>query len=51
MEIGVEVDNLNVKEVPNAQASNPWLSSYGTYDAGGELMHLLWSKMEHVFSV
>ena len=51
MEVGVEIDNLNVKEVPSAQASNPWLSSYGTYDAGGELMHLSWSKMKHVFSV
>ena len=44
------VENLEVKMVPT-NATDPWLSSYGTYVCGGELMCLAWSKMKHVFSI
>ena len=46
------VENLEVKLVPpKSTGTKLWLSSYGTYDCGGELIRLAWSKMKHVFSI
>ena len=28
-----------------------WLSIYGTYDGGGELMTEAWTKLKHVFAI
>ena len=45
------VKNLEVKLVPTKTTDTKlWLFSYETYDCGGELMCLAWSKMKHVFS-
>ena len=41
---------MEVRKIPRDEASK-WLLSYGTFDAGGELMHAAWSKLSHVFSV
>ena len=41
---------MEVRKIPRDEESK-WLLSYGTFDAGGELMRAAWSKLSHVFSV
>ena len=45
-----EVDKIHVRYTPDGD-SNSWISTFGTYDGGGELMTRAWPKLHHVFAI